>query len=368
MTTKYVKSENFIGWTSPDGRLKVIGVYKVDPKYNESIFKVTCEVCKQDTELFPEGYFIARKGNLLRGGNPCGCSKGFCWNPEQFIIIAKRKIKDRFIIHGYAEPFHGNKTKVICECTLHNYKWETTLNALVSDKKLTGCKMCMADKQRVNMLTPEDTIIKACIQICKDNNYIFLGFPNGYTGVKSKVQYMCLKHGTVNTNCDNLLRGRYCRKCWTENRPPSSEGFYGYYKERDDELDFLYILNFNNDYIKIGRSFNVKQRITMLKWVSGCSNVKIITFYKGVHKDIYTLEQEIHRRLRGLGYEHLESSWSIETFKIECIPILRELIISCCTDLNIKTPYAQDEELKYKPDLRTYHWSEISDFINDMLK
>ena len=34
----------------------------------------------------------------------------------------------------------------------------------------------------------------------------------------------------------------------------------------------------------------------------------------------------------------------------------------------MKTPYSQDEELKHKPDLYTYHWSEISDFINDMLK
>ena len=33
----------------------------------------------------------------------------------------------------------------------------------------------------------------------------------------------------------------------------------------------------------------------------------------------------------------------------------------------MKTPYSQDEELKYKPDLHTYHWSEISGFINDML-
>jgi hypothetical protein len=34
----------------------------------------------------------------------------------------------------------------------------------------------------------------------------------------------------------------------------------------------------------------------------------------------------------------------------------------------MKTPYAQDEELNHKPDLHTYHWSEISEFISDMLK
>ena len=32
----------------------------------------------------------------------------------------------------------------------------------------------------------------------------------------------------------------------------------------------------------------------------------------------------------------------------------------------MKTPYTQDEELKHKPDLHTYRWSEISDFITDM--
>ena len=34
----------------------------------------------------------------------------------------------------------------------------------------------------------------------------------------------------------------------------------------------------------------------------------------------------------------------------------------------MQTPYTQNEELKHKPDLHTYHWSEISGFINDMLK
>ena len=34
----------------------------------------------------------------------------------------------------------------------------------------------------------------------------------------------------------------------------------------------------------------------------------------------------------------------------------------------MKTPYLQDKELRHKPDLHTYHWSEIREFINDMLK
>ena len=34
----------------------------------------------------------------------------------------------------------------------------------------------------------------------------------------------------------------------------------------------------------------------------------------------------------------------------------------------MKTPYSQDEELKYKPDLHTYHWSEISGFIKQCIK
>lgn len=69
---KQQRAENFIGWKSEDGKLEVIGI--AGKQGNITTFKVTCTECSKDPELFPDGYFISRKGRLVRGQKPCGCS------------------------------------------------------------------------------------------------------------------------------------------------------------------------------------------------------------------------------------------------------------------------------------------------------
>jgi hypothetical protein len=111
MKSKQEKSEDFIGWKSEDGKLEVIGIHG-KTKGRISIFKVTCTECYRDSELFPDGYFVSLKGHLLNGEKPCGCSKIPKWNKDQFLILARRAAKERFIVHGFAEEFHGQKTKL----------------------------------------------------------------------------------------------------------------------------------------------------------------------------------------------------------------------------------------------------------------
>ena len=49
----------------------------------------------------------------------------------------------------------------------------------------------------------------------------------------------------------------------------------GFYPERAEEQDFLYVLNFDDKFIKVGRSFDVDERIKDLKKpsVSGIKNI-----------------------------------------------------------------------------------------------
>ena len=82
---KQQKAEDFIGWKSKDGRLEVIGIIE---KSKHTKFKVTCTECSKDKELFPDGYFVSQKDNLVRGKKPCGCSR--CkWFDWQYLILAR---------------------------------------------------------------------------------------------------------------------------------------------------------------------------------------------------------------------------------------------------------------------------------------
>lgn len=113
---KYEKADDFIGWKSEDGKLEVIGIAGKD-KWGGSLFKVTCSECSKDPELFPDGYFVSLKGELVRGQKPCGCSKSPKWYDWQFLILARRAgEKKDFIIHGFAEPFKNVHTKLNLEC------------------------------------------------------------------------------------------------------------------------------------------------------------------------------------------------------------------------------------------------------------
>ena len=62
---KQQKAEDFIGWKSPDGKLEVVGIAGKQGKI--TTFKVTCTECSKDKALFPDGYFISTKGNLVSG-------------------------------------------------------------------------------------------------------------------------------------------------------------------------------------------------------------------------------------------------------------------------------------------------------------
>ena len=104
---KYEKVKDFIGWKSLDGKLEVIGI---DGKQGHiTTLKVTCIECSKDPELFPLGYFVSTKGNLVRGQKPCGCSM-YKWEDWQYLILACRAGEGHFIVHGFAEEFK-NKIK-----------------------------------------------------------------------------------------------------------------------------------------------------------------------------------------------------------------------------------------------------------------
>lgn len=149
-------------------------------------------------------------------------------------------------------------------------------------------------------------------KVCKRESLKFLGWTDGvYKNSKSKFSWVCNKGHTRETTVSSFINtNTRCLTCHNE-----TFGFYGYYPDRTTEDDSLYVLDFGN-YIKVGRSFNVKQRLRDLSKESSIplDKINVIKLYSGNHQEVYDTEQWVHEELRERGFEHKESDWSTETF------------------------------------------------------
>jgi hypothetical protein len=320
---KRQKPGDFIGWKSEDGMLEVVDVH--GKKGNKTTFKVICHKCKEDKELFPLDYFVSRKGHLINGNKPCGCAKKPKWTDNQYLLLLHRIAQGRFIVHGFSEEFHGQNTKANLECLVDGHKWEARTSKVINDGN--GCPKCKLDHQR----TDEQEALNKCKTICDAESYELLGFVDGYeSALKSRIEYKCPTHGKKNVSYNDFVNGcRRCRDCWKE-RQKESGSLYGYYPDRKDEKDYLYILNFNDKFIKVGRSFDVDERIKGLRTKSKVPIKKIhkLRIFTATHQEIYDTEQAILEELRARGFQY-RLDWTKECFENECLFILDRLLGMC---------------------------------------
>ena len=313
-------AEDFVGWKSPDGKLEVVGIIE---KSKHTTFKVTCTECSKDPELFPDGYFVSNKQHLVNGSKPCGCSNFPKWEDWQFLTLARRAAKGRFIVHGFSEEFHGKKTKLNLECLKDGYKWITSIDGIIN--KGSGCRKCAG-----NAKPTEQEALQKCIDICKEMDYDIMGFMNGYKNACSSFEYNCKIHGKQSVSYSAFVNiGTRCMGCWKDKQRDNGNG-NGYYPERKDEQDFLYVLDFNSKFIKVGRSFNVDKRIKGLRTASKIPKSKIhkLRIFTATHQEIYDFEQELHSELRERNFQHYVD-WSTECFENDCQFILNKLLDNC---------------------------------------
>ena len=317
--TKKEKPENFIGKTFNNGKLKVIGIHgKV---FHNTTFKVTCEICSPDTELFPLGYFVATKASLKAGRIPCGCSKKHHWKEFQFLIRANREAKNNgFVIEGMVEDFHGVFTKLRCRCQKDGYVWISTFQRIINQK--SSCPACAGNPRQT-----EESATSHCIEACREIGYTFIGFLNGYRDKDSRLEYECPKHGIQNSSYHNFIYyGSRCGACARE-----YSSCNGWYPHKAGEQDFLYVMDFDNQYIKVGRSFDIDDRITRLAYLSNIKSIDTLCIFTSTHQEIYDFEQEILEDLRARGFQyHLD--WTNECFDKDCLFVLNKILDMCDFD------------------------------------
>ena len=318
---KQQKAEDFIGWKSPDGKLEVVGIAGKQGRI--TTFKVTCAECSKDKELFPDDYFVSTKGNLKKERKPCGCSNKPEWFDWQYLILASRAgEKKGFIVLGFAEEFHGNTTKLNLECLKDGHKWSASINNVINNN--SGCPECFG-----NAKPTEQEALQKCSDICKEMDYNVIGFVSGYKGaLKTRFEYICKIHGKQNVSYHKFVNsGTRCGGCAKDKQKELGNG-NGYYPERRDEIDYLYILNFNGKFIKVGRSFDVERRIPELQRESGIQEIIKLRIFTATHQEIYDYEQELHNELRERNFQHYVN-WSTECFENDCQFILNKLLDSC---------------------------------------
>lgn len=170
-------------------------------------------------------------------------------------------------------------------------------------------------------------------KICKEEGFTFIGWgtKEGYKNALSKFEWLCARNHKCSTPVDSFLSGTRCRDCgFLKTKENSYGNGYGCYPERRDEKDYLYILNFNDRYIKVGRSFNLHQRFNQLARKSKIirEDTTILQVYTSTHQTVYDTEQWLHEELRERGFEYNEPDglWSTELFDLDCTDALSYLL------------------------------------------
>jgi hypothetical protein len=340
------------------GTLKVTNVYK---KNNNTLFSVECSVCSEDLELFPENEMLISKNNLKNGKYPCQCSSGWKPSLYQYKILISRfkSKKDLSVILGgdlyvtvntegygtwschvtqylqgkrsYKESLKIRNEKLrisdedYSERFMKSGKFLEGTKFWRSDRKDTRgysvywkyyCPVCSNDEYVKNGLCSGE--FESCSSTLKEGNkscrcvstfrwtkeqreyqlkpifekedLTFLGWDSEYTGAFTKIRWLCKEDHYNNTELSNFLHLNHrCSTC--------AEGLWGYYKNREEDVDSLYLLRFtdqNETFYKVGRTFKIKER---LKYFQKFYNVTLISKIENYHKEIYKLESALKTKL-----------------------------------------------------------------------
>lgn len=139
-------------------------------RYSTSkLYILRCTRCKEDPELFGEGVFKSKKGHLLSGKMPCGCSKT-SWTQAQYITLCNRKASTlgyKFI--GVAGVWDGKHTKVKLLCEYHGEWVSGSIQVLVNSK--VTCPSCAHYEQKqayINLVSDGDNHIALKFGVATD--------------------------------------------------------------------------------------------------------------------------------------------------------------------------------------------------------
>lgn len=164
-----------------------------------------------------------------------------------------------------------------------------------------------------------------CKNRCKELGVEFTKWATFYMGIKTRVIAHCPDCGCSvfkKTTVNNLLNKRTvgCQSCHSKNKPESDKqiGNYGYYPHKQTERDCLYLLKIRmpdgNIIIKVGRTFNINERIGKLRQVTGAT-IEILDRRYDTHINVFMAETKL--KLLLYPYRH-KADYEFSGFSTEC--------------------------------------------------
>ena len=320
-------SETFIGKcfdTPKGGKITVVGrLSKSKGRCGKYLCK--CSICSLDAELFPD-LFEANKADLNRPLNkppivPCGCSR-YYWNESQYKVRVKRECVIRgYTLNGWAGKYKGAHTKLDLYNPCTGNTWYTTdiHNFFGGRGDPEQAKLDNGTSKRI----PEARMESQIRAICTEEELTFIGWGiNGYVNSRSKPHWLCKEgHFCDTTTSDHFINeGHRCITC-----ARLDSNFNGYYPERAEEKDFLYIMDIQKC-IKLGRSFTPKRRSYEVKYAANITfNPETLQLLTASHKVVYDTEQEILKELRKQGF-NFDCSWTNECLTYSGLVALQNLL------------------------------------------
>lgn len=324
---KVEKKDDFIGRTFPTpagGVLTVVGISTSSRVDGHKKYLCECSICSKDTELFPDLFESVKRG--LTGSKSrkprviCGCTK-FKWNEKQHRILVAREADRRgYVFNGWCGIFNGAKTKLNLHNPVSGNHWSTThINNFYNgngDPLLKGVAIS------ASKLIPKEQRESEIRVICEEEGLSFLDWGTEvYSGGSTKFRWLCNKgHLCLNTSVDNFISGRRCITCRF-----LSGNMNGYYKERVDEQDFLYLFDCITS-TKVGRSFDILRRqgeVSKPRFLG--FKPEVLQTYTATHQVVYDTEQAIHAELRERGFQY-DCLWTNECFTKDCWYVLQEIL------------------------------------------
>lgn len=247
-----MKAIEFIGskfQTPKDGTLNVIGI--AGKKNEEIVFNVECSICSLDKNMFPD-YFIMKRRDLKAGKIPCACSKNYSYgilnDPYLGTEIKTPKggiLKvEKVIGRNSSGPIYGISCSI---CSLDSELFPKLFNTSKGNLKNNQIPCACSPTKRWNQ---EQCVIRAKRR-CDEIGYTFVGFPDGYKTNKSKMQYLCPKHGLQTCQFSNFINiGHGCPKCGKETGSSKlrNTNAVDLVKSRCDELGY-YFVSFPDGYV-----------------------------------------------------------------------------------------------------------------------
>lgn len=279
---------------------------------------------KLNLECLKDGHkWTSSINNIIHNGSGCQKCSSNCRQTEQEALdkCIEICIEMNYEVVGFTNGYKNGYSRFEYNCHTHGIQKVVYNNFVNNNTRCTKCRRTPAAQS-------EDIALSKCIDKCKILNYTPLGFISEYRNADTTYfKYLCPIHGEQVDKYKNILNLKTpCKGCQGRaskvralNRKLRGNG-NGYFPERKDEQDFLYILCFGKQYIKVGRSFNVIKRIYEMESDSniGVQDILLLGIYTDTHLKVYNMEQELHTTLKEIYYEDSSVKWSTECFKLGC--------------------------------------------------